>query len=279
MPTDKQWISLMDEVITGDIRAERFLEKLAQNRYDTIIHLVSLDHYQSNSGTPIAVAPINIIPTWSLLNIFSKQGLKEFVYFSTIHVYGPLSGEIVDETNTPHPANPYALTHLLSEQICEYYNRNSSVNCKVVRLSNSYGAPIFMENNCWWLAINDICRMAYEKKEIVLQSDGTPVRDFIHGWDVCRAVEFILKSKTNTNNNIFHISSGQTLSISEIAERVKRVYSERYEKEIAVKTAPSNGSIVQKYRIDNTKLKKIGYEAEWDIDKGINDLFSYLEKQ
>ena len=101
----------------------------------------------------------------------------------------------IDEIFPVNTVNTYALTHHLSEQICDHYNRKTSTNVISVRLSNSYGNPIFKENNCWWLAINDLCKNAFINKEIRLLSDGTPQRDFIHGNDVCQAVQCLL----NTN--------------------------------------------------------------------------------
>ena len=35
---------------------------------------------------------------------------------------------------------------------------------------------------------------------------------FIHGDDVARAVEILIKSKENNENNTFHIASGETLT-------------------------------------------------------------------
>jgi UDP-glucose 4-epimerase len=272
VPADKSWTSLMSKIIIGDIRDEQFLASLAENYYDTIIHLVSLDHHQSN-GKPTLVTSINITPTWTLLDIFSKKRLKQFIYFSTIHVYGSIEGCVTEEYK-PTPLTPYALTHRLSEQICEYYSRTTSIKCSVVRLSNSYGSPIFQENNCWWLVINDLCRMAYMNKEIILQSDGAPLRDFIHGNDVCQAIELIIREE---NIKLVHISSGQTLSIYEIAKLIHDIFLARYNIDISIKKSRQAGIAIKEYKIDNNKLKSIGFKAEWDLTKGINDLFNYLE--
>ena len=88
--------------------------------------------------------------------------------------------------------NIYGLTHFLSEDICSYYNVNTETDCINVRLSNSYGSPVFMENNCWWLVINDLCKTAFSKDEIKLLSDGSPQRDFIQSSDICRAIEILI---------------------------------------------------------------------------------------
>jgi len=279
IPDDRSWQNKMAAVLCGDIRDDKFLKEISKNEYDAIIHLVSLDHSQSTLS-PSFVSSINIVPTWSLLDVFSKTALKKFLYFSTIQVYGNITTKCIKENNTPRTQNAYALTHLIGEQFCDHYNRNSEIKCYALRLSNSYGAPIFIENNCWWLVINDLCRTAYTEQKIILQSDGSPQRDFIHGWDVVKAVETILNK--DSKQMVFNISSGTTLTIMEIALQIKQVYQSRYNKSIDIFTPMGKIdlpiiSIKSKYIIDNSFLKRLGYESEWNMNRGINDLFDFLE--
>ncbi|MCC9071721.1 NAD(P)-dependent oxidoreductase [Flavobacterium sp. F-65] len=277
IPSDENWVAKMDKVLIGDVRDEQFVLKVAEHGYDVLVHLISLDHRQSD-GNPILVSSVNITPVWFLLDTFSKKGLKKFIYFSTAQVYGMLQDEIVTESKMLLSQNPYGLTHQIGEVICEYYNRTSDVDCHVVRLSNSYGAPIFEENNCWWLVINDLCRMAYTQKLIVLQSDGSPLRDFIHGWDVCRGVEAIIETKEK--HLIYNLSSGITLSILEIAEKIKKVFAERYNIELPIKVTEQNkNSKTMIYKLDNSLICSIGFEPKLSLEDGINDLFEYLQKK
>ncbi|MFC0776743.1 NAD-dependent epimerase/dehydratase family protein [Flavobacterium sp. HJSW_4] len=277
IPSDKNWNEKMDKVLIGDLRDENFLQEVANYEYDCLIHLVSLDHHQSN-GNPAHVSSINITPVWSLLDIFSKKGLKKFIYFSTAQVYGILKEEVITESRSLSSQNPYGLTHQIGELICQYYNNTSSVNCHVVRLSNSYGAPIFEENNCWWLVVNDLCRMAYYEKQIVLQSDGSPLRDFIHGWDVCAGVKSIIE--TDKKHTVYNLSSGITISILEIAKKIKEVFAQRYGVDLELITAEKKNSSKQIiYQLDNSLIRSIGFETQWSLNDGINDLFDYLEQQ
>jgi nucleoside-diphosphate-sugar epimerase len=212
------------------------------------------------------------------LDIFSKQNLNKFIYFSTAQVYGNLSNQQVLETHPLRPQNPYGLTHQIGEVLCDYYNRNSVIDCSVIRLSNSYGAPLFEENNCWWLVINDLCKMAYDKKEIVLQSDGSPLRDFIHGWDVCRGIQTILEAKES--HLTYNLSSGITLSIMEIAQKIKTVFENRYGTKLSIKAAEGKSNITKSvFEIDNSLIRSIGFYPKWSLEDGINDLFNYLESK
>ncbi len=285
-PNDPIWNFAMDEVLVGSIAEASTIEMLQKRSFDSIIHTVSLDHHQSQSYPLEEVLKINVQPCWALLNAFAGKGLKSFLFFSTIHVYGALPFQVIDEFNPLKPGTVYALTHAMSEQICDYYNRTTNVHCLTVRLSNSYGQPVFPENNCWWLAVNDLCRTAYFEKSIKLLSDGSPQRDFIHGSDVCQAVELLLEyAPKDKKRPAYHISSSKTYTLLELAGVVKEIYKELYGFEIPVHTP--NGMSVEnfclfsekpRYFIDNAALKELGFEPKCDIREGIRQLFQYFEK-
>jgi len=280
----RQWTSLMEEVIIGDIRAEGTISNLAKKQFDVVIHLISLDHHRSEDN-PNFVSSINVTPTWNLLDEFTKSGLEKFIYFSTIHVYGNIPNEIITEEHAPLPKNTYGLTHLLSENICNYFNSKTETKCINFRLSNSYGSPVFTENNCWWLVINDLCKTALEQNKMRLLSDGSPQRDFIHVLDVCRAVEALIKSKNNSfQDNIFHIASGNTLTILELAYKVKNVFEGRHQKEIQIflpdnyiSKYPDKFQDADRFSIDITRIKNLGFQPKTNLNAGLKELFDYLE--
>ena len=275
-----QWTSLMEDVIIGDIRDENIISDLAEKQFDVVIHLISLDHHKSEDN-PNFVSSINVMPIWNLLDKLTKNGLKKFIYFSTIHVYGDLPNKIITEDHDPIPLNAYGLTHLLSENICNYYNQKTETKCINVRLSNSYGSPVFSENNCWWLVINDLCKTAFSKNEIKLLSDGSPQRDFIHSSDICIAIEILIEAKDNFNQNIFHLASGETLTILELAHAVREVFKNRYQKEINIclpdDFIPVEIRRCERFSINTTRINELGFQLKIPLMEGINELFDYLE--
>ena len=275
--------SLAEEVIIGDIRDESMVSKLAEKHFDTVIHLVSLDNNKSE-GHPNFVSSINVMPTWNLLDTFTKKGLGRFIYFSTIHIYGKVPKKIINEEETPAPENVYGLTHLLSETICNYFNRKTETNCINVRLSNGYGSPVFMENSCWGLVLNDFCKSAFKQNKIALLSDGSPQRDFIHVDDICDALEILIEAKPeDLEDNIFHIASGETLTVLELAHSVQEVFKKIYKIEIPV-YLPDNSiseksnkyKDIERYHIDTARIRNLGFRHSKNLFDGIADTFRYL---
>lgn len=278
----KHWETLGIKTIQGDITKPSCLDELDNYSFDTIIHMVSLNHFDSEKNTELALK-VNVLPTWNLLKQFSAKGLKKFIYFSTQQVYGRIPAEVIDELFQPSPVNSYGLTHLQSEQIVNLYKQTTGVDAINIRLSNSYGAPVFKQNSCWWLVVNDLCKSAYENKKIKLLSDGSPQRDFIHVQDVANAVK-VLVENNDLSTNLFHLSSGKTYSILELAVFVKQVFKERYNEDIPIvysqnKVFETKGTTNNnaKFTIDNSQIKNSGLSLQIDLYKGIDGLFNYLE--
>jgi len=287
IPPNKSWISKMAKVFTADLRDISAIEELSDLKVNTLIHLVSLDHHQSKDE-PVKAMSVNVNPVWSLLDAFSKKNyLKQFIYFSTIHVYGNITEGLINESYPTNPSNEYALTHLMAEQIVNYFNQTTTIDGINVRLSNSYGPPVFEENNCWWLVINDLCKTAIENQKIVLNTDGSPMRDFIHSSDLVLAIKLLIdKREKQSDRNLFHLSSGKTLSILQLALKVREIFSKTYNRDIPLFINENEvfnennfeNTKKEKYTISNEKIKKLGFRPKTNLEKGILDTFGYLTK-
>ena len=280
MPTDKNWKDKMFKLFVGDVSKPEFIKSLSKEKIDTIIHLVSLDHVESEGNNEFAFR-VNVNPLTLLLETFRDSLVNRVLYFSTMQVYGRNLSDNVVEEQLPSPVNMYGLTHSICETVMNYYH-SPKFKCINLRLSNSYGSPVFSNRNCWKLVINDLCKISFENKEIRLLSDGTPLRDFIHYTDVCQAVDVLLSSEAKENT--FNVSEGKTYSILELSKFVQKVYFDRYNFEIPIFL--SNGRQVKEersrrllntYTISNAKLKKEGFDIATDLTKGIGELFDFLE--
>ena len=273
---DTVWRAAMYRIIYGDITQSPILDEICKYDYDYVVYLISLNHFDSE-GEIATVCNTNILPLWNLENRLQNR-IEKFIYFSTQQVYGRIEAVNVDEHTSPAPVNNYGLTHMLCENVTDFFNRKSSTRFINIRLSNGYGEPVFRENNCWWLVINDLCKTAVEEQVIRLQSDGSPLRDFIYISDICRAVRFILEK--SENENVYNISSGITYTIGEIARTVQKIYKQTYGKEIPILLPPGKQlqtNAPSRYTIDNHRLQTLGFSPQINLETGIQHIFKYLK--
>ena len=273
---DKNWLEKVNQVITGDLRDHKLLDTITNKRYDSVIHLVSLDNKKSDKQ-PEFVNSINVMPVWNLLELFSKKrNLNQFIYFSTIHVYVKSTNEI-NELSRLNPKSKYGLTHLLAENIVNHYNSITSINCVNVRLSNSYGSPYLPNMACWNLVVNDFCKMAYYDGEIVIKSDGTGLCDFIHYQDVFNAVALLIR-KQELEYNIFNLSSAVSTSIHDLALLIQKTFKRRLDKDVTINYLGERSELLGVDLVfKNDRFKGVGLELKVDLVSGINELIDYFE--
>jgi len=284
VPDNSQhWQSKFKHLVVGDIRDRKTLDSLNQLDVTYVIHTISLDHKISQAADSNTMLAVNVQPTLDLLKIFSAKAVEKFIYFSTQQVYGRLKPVDISESYPTNPLNIYGLTHLMCENICNYFNSTSETRCINIRLSNSIGKPIFLHNNCWWLVVNDFCKSAMQQKYIKILSDGTPQRDFIHMDDVAKGIEVLLKSSiTQMHPNIYNLGSGITYQIWEVAQMVVDTYCELYGETIQILGADAQvfhyhqSTDVPKFHYDVNRLCDLGFQNKRNLKDGIKTVLSYL---
>ena len=277
----KYWKNEIHHFIFGDIDDNRVINEIISVKADVIINLVSLDHHESEIDIEKSMK-INFKPTLNILDRSINNNLKKYIYFSTIHVYGKNQFGIIDESKEPSPSNFYGLTHNISENICNYYHKNFDINCINIRLSNSYGEPIFSNDKCWNLIVNDLTKSASKNKKIILRSDGSAVRDFIHFSDICNGIDKIININS-FNENTFHFSSSKSITMLTLASIVKEIYYKQFKLKIPIYINETD--LLKKIdktevnsKIDNSLAQKYGIRFNKGIKDGIRDLFNFIVK-
>ena len=263
------------QVIEADITDITVLEKKLDIDFDYCIHLASFNEFFLDNY-PIKALDINVLGTRNLLEVLSKKNLKKFIYFSTFHVYGASSG-MIDESAMLNPRNDYASTHLFAEYYVKQFGFNNNLNYSILRLSNSYGVPLFGDTDKWYLVLNDLVKSAYENGEIIIKSNGKAKRDFIWMKDVARISKEVLSLK---ENEIYNLSSSKSFQILEIANMIKVEYEKRYNKTIEISVNKNDTTKSQDLIVSNAKLNNV---LELDLNDmfivEINNIFNLLESR
>jgi nucleoside-diphosphate-sugar epimerase len=266
--------------LEGDISSDDSIAEIAELKPDAVIYTISLNHHLSGKDVNKTINT-NVKPVWKLLDTLTKKELKKFVYFSTQQIYGKTPPVVIQEERYPLPVNAYGLTHLMCEQVLSLYNQSSDCQCVSIRLSNGFGAPFFSSCDCWWLVINDLCKSAFQKRVIKLQSDGSPQRDFIHISDISNAVDVLLRSQRDqVKASTYNLGSGKTFSIMELAQVVQDVYLKKYGERIAILRPKGSKETNQtkKFQYDINRIKSLGFSPQKKIAEGVNEIFDFIEK-
>lgn len=263
--------------IACDITNQDDLGLAITKHYDFCIHTASYnEHFQA--GYKARALSINALGTDNLCEALLKHGVGKLIYLSTFHVYGESSG-VITEQNDISPVNDYGLTHYFAEKYIEKHAKINGLNFCTLRLTNSYGCPRRIDTDKWYLVLNDLCKNAYEKNKIVLNSNGRGSRDFIWMGDVVNTISAVM-SEEQCSNTFYNLSSGKSLSILDIATLVKQAYKETFSQVLPIEVNASDRTEFSELIVENKKLLDvINIKFHENILLEAKNIFELLESR
>jgi UDP-glucose 4-epimerase len=239
-----------------------------------VIHLAALNEWDCVKYPSEAIA-VNIDQTRIILENSIKRNVEHFIYFSTAHIYGsPLQGNITEES-LPSPAHPYAITHKAAEDYVLASGRQHAINPVVIRLSNSFGAPVLPTVNRWTLLANDLCRQAVEKGSMHLNSNGCQYRDFICLEDVESVIERMILIK-KLKHTIYNLGSGIGVRVIDLANLISKTAITVLKKNIPVRRPVDViDSVEQKLDFSIARLIGEGFTISNDVNLELERLLQF----
>ncbi len=205
-------------VVKIDLAGQKSLEEACKG-VECIIHLAAMNASDCEKSPEKALLS-NGLGTLRLINAAIKEGVTKFIYFSTSHVYGSSLVGVVSEKTLARPVSHYSITHKIAEDYLMSESSKGTIAGTVLRLTNAVGYPKNKEANCWMLFVNNICKQVATTKKIKIYSDPSIKKDFIPISSICLFTLFVIKN--NLNGEIFNVSSGDLLPLSEVALLVQK---------------------------------------------------------
>ena len=96
------------------------------------------------------------------------------------------------------------------------------------------------------------------------------IKDISHAYDFMVGLKMIIEKKINDD---FVLSSGVRIKTYDFVERFFNLYNLDMQK--YVKFVPDERNETLNIFGDNTKLKKIGWQPKYDVNKLINEMVNY----
>lgn len=247
--------------------------------FDAIIHLAATNEIQA-AADPADSIHVNIHDSYLLLQKAIKHKIKRFIYFSTAHVYcSPLQGEITEEF-CPKPIHPYAITHKGFEDFLWAAHQKNEIEGIIIRLSNSFGVPFSSDVNRWTLLVNDLCRQAVSHKQMILNSSGLQLRDFVTLTDVCRAVKHLLQlPAVKLQDGIFNLGGNHVISVYEMALLIQQRLYDHFKIKVELHRASFNPlEKVISLKFHSSRLAQSGFVWKNNIEEEIDSLIKFCIK-
>ena len=202
--------------------------------------------------------------TENILKLAKEFGFK-LVYASSSSVYGDTAKIPIKEDFGRKPINPYGQTKLEAEFLAEKYSK-SGVKVIGLRYFNIFGVG---QTGSYAGVITKFMKNIGEKKPLIINGDGTQVRDFVYVEDVAGVNLVAMESKIDSG--FFNIGTGIATSIKELAQIMIELSSSPVD---LIFSEPLKGDI-KKSQADTSLTKKmLGWKFTTELKSGLQKIMS-----
>jgi len=200
----------------------RHLSEQDLKGFDAVVHLAEISNDSPGRLNPKTTFAINHFGSVGLARRCRAAGIPRFVYASSCSVYGRGSDDVRTEESEPEPQTAYATCKVLVERDVSSL-ADAGFSPTFLRNATAYGPSPKMRFD---LVLNDLSGQAWTTNRIVLTSDGTAWRPFVHVLDICEAVACVIDAPREiVHNEIFNLGdSHENYRITDIARIVSTVF-------------------------------------------------------
>ena len=214
----------------------------------------------------------NLAIELNVINSAWKAGVQNLLFLGSSCIYPrdcpqPIREEYLLTGPLERTNEPYAIAKIAGIKLCETYNQQYGTSYVSLMPTNLYGPNDNYDlNNSHVLPA--LIRKAHEAKlggdkELVVWGTGKPRREFLYVDDLADACLFIMKK--GVVEGLFNVGTGQDLSISELAEIVKRVVG--FEGGVFFDSSKLDGT--PRKLLDVDRMKALGWQAKVSLMSGI----------
>ena len=297
------------ELVLGDVRDPDVLED-ALSGVDAVYHFVALVGVGQSMYQISEYTSVNNVGTATLLEQLVKRPVDKLVVASSMSVYGegryltpdgqpcdqvirgaaqlkahqwemttpdgvPLRPVATPEEKQPSLASVYALSKYDQEQMCLMVGRAYGIPTVALRFFNVYGPHQSLSNPYTGVLAIFGSRLLNGKRPIIFE-DGKQLRDFVSVYDIAQACRLALE-KENAKDLVFNIGSGETVTVTSVAERLAKVLGKHIEPEVSGNYRV--GDIRHCFPNISRARSVLGYKPAFTLEQGMRELAEWLDRQ
>jgi nucleoside-diphosphate-sugar epimerase len=206
------------KLIEADISATDFGSDIKGN-VDVVFHLAAISSVKRSLEDPILVNKTNVAGTVNVLEMARRLDASRVVFSSSAAVYGNPETMPVPEAAPCSPLSPYAASKLSGELYVRSYGSSYGIENSILRYFNVYGPRQAYSEYSGVVSI--FINQALRNKTLTIEGSGENTRSFIYIDDIVRAT-LLAGEKAEADDAILNLSGTETISISKLAEIIKK---------------------------------------------------------
>ena len=243
----------------GDVTRSTTWDKFPAS--DFLVHLAGLTFVPASWENPTDFVQSNSISTSHALD-FCRKNKTKLIFLST-YLYSPKLSTPIKETDEIDPANPYALSKFLGEQLCSFYAKQFGVEVIILRPFNVFGSG----QNSRFL-IPSIISQATKGDEISVL-DIRPARDYVFIEDLLDAVHKSITS--DLHFGIINVGTGVASTVEQLIFSLADVIG----RELTIKSSNlERFGEISSTQADISQAKLLlGWQPKWSLSQGLREVW------
>lgn len=200
--------------------------------YDAIIHLAGSIAAGESMQVPELYWRNNTVNSLNLLNAMRTRAIKKLVFASTAAVYGEPTEIPITEACSTKPTNTYGMTKLALDMAITSESWAHGLDATSLRFFNVAGAyktcgerhpqethiiPLLLD-----AALGKRDGFTIYGDDYPTE-DGTCLRDYIHVYDLARAIMLALHTTHPGEHHIYNLANGKGFTNKQVVDMVKKV--------------------------------------------------------
>jgi len=237
-----------------------------------VFHQAALPSVPRSIKDPLTTNQVNINGTLNVLMAAKDASVQKVVYASSSSVYGDTPTLPKEESMTPRPLSPYAVSKLTGEYYGQIFTDVFRLPTVSLRYFNVYG-PFQDPSSEYAAVIPKFIQNVLKDKSPLIYGDGEQTRDFTFIDDVVQAN---VRAAESTATGVFNTAGGRRITVNELARTIMRLC----EKKLDIIYEAARPGDIKHSLADSSKAKEsFGYAPRYDIAKGLKETIPWYQKQ
>jgi nucleoside-diphosphate-sugar epimerase len=196
------------------LRSEDWKEK-DFSRYDVVLHVAGIAHVSSDPKMEGIYYKVNRDLTIEAAKKAKAEGVKQFIFMSSIIVYGESSGNrrVINKNTIPTPSNFYGNSKLQAEEGIKPLE-NSNFKVAIIRPPMIYGRG----------SKGNYPKLAKAAQKLPIFPDIENQRSMLHIDNLC---EFLKLMIDNEESGMFFPQNSEYVKTSEMVKLIANVYGKK----------------------------------------------------
>ena len=247
---------------------------------DYVLHLASNTHPMQYSTDPIGTITTNIIGVQNMLDFAVKHHATRFAFTSSNEIYGENRGDVelfqedyCGYINCNTIRAGYPESKRCGEALCQAYKAQKGLDVVIPRPTRSYGPTMLMSDT---KAISQFIKKGIAGEDIVLKSAGTQYYSYQYVADTVSGLLTVLLC--GENGEAYNIASEDSdIMMKDLAAVIANIAGTNVVFAIPDAVEAAGYSTATKARLDGSKLRKLGWNPKYDIQRGMERTIRILK--